>query len=68
MLHIDHDASITTNCYAADRMRRYDDRKSNYYDQTIEERTGGTADALAERFYGVPGGCPLRNRDERGAA
>jgi hypothetical protein len=66
MTHIAHGASMATSCYAGDRMWPCDYRKSDY-DQTIEERTGGSANALAECFYGIPGDCQLRNRDERGA-
>jgi hypothetical protein len=47
-------------------MWRWVYRKSDYYDQTTEKRTGGTADALAECFHRVPDGCHLRNWDERG--
>jgi hypothetical protein len=46
---------------------RYDDRKSDY-DQMIEGRTGRATAAPAGCFYGAPGGCHLRNRDEGGAA
>jgi hypothetical protein len=67
MVHIVHGASITINCYAGDRMRRYDGRKSDY-DQMIEGRTGGAADAPAECLHGVPGGCHLRSQDNGGAA
>jgi hypothetical protein len=66
MTHMAHGASMTASCYAGDRMWRCDYRKSEC-DQTTEKRTGGTADALAECFYGVLGGCHLHNRDERGA-
>jgi hypothetical protein len=67
MVHIVHGASMTINCYAGDRMRPVDDRKRGY-DQMIEGRTGGVADAPAGCFYVTPGGCHLRNRDEGGAA
>jgi hypothetical protein len=66
MTHIIHAASITINCYAGDRMRQYDHRKSDY-DQVIEERAGGAANASAECFHGVPGGCHLRSQENGGA-
>ncbi len=66
MAHIVHGASIIINCYAGDRMWQYDDRKSDY-DQMIEERTGGAANASAECLHGVPGGCHLRSQDSGGA-
>jgi hypothetical protein len=46
-------------------MWRYDYRASDY-DQVTEKRTGVTADALAECFHRLFGGCHLSNRDERG--
>jgi hypothetical protein len=66
MTHMAHGASMTTRCYDGDWMWRCGYRKSDYH-QTIVKRTGGAADALAKCFYGVPGGCHLRYRDERGA-
>jgi hypothetical protein len=65
MTHIAHGASIAASCYAGGTMWRWVYRKSDY-DQTTEKRTGGSAGALAECFHRVPGGCHLRNRDERG--
>jgi hypothetical protein len=65
MTHIAHGESIAVSCYAGDTMWWWVYRKSAY-GQTTEKRTGGTADALAECFRRVPGGCHLRNRDERG--
>jgi hypothetical protein len=65
MTHIAHGASMTANCYAGGRMWRYDYRASDY-DQITEKRTGVTADALAECFHRLFGGCHLSNRDERG--
>jgi hypothetical protein len=65
MTHMAHGAFMTASCYAGDRTRRCDNRKSDY-DQTTEKCTGGGADALAECFHRLPGGCHLRNRDERG--
>ena len=66
MTHIAHGASMATSCYAGDKMWPCDYRKSAYH-RSIEERTDGSANVLAECFYGVPSGYHLRNRDERGA-
>ena len=67
MVHIVHGASIATNCYAGDRMRQYDHRKSDY-DPIIEERTGGAAHAPAECLHGIPGDSRLRSQDNGDAA
>ena len=65
MTHMAHGASMSASCYAGSRMWRCNYRKSDHI-QTTEKRAGGTADALAECFHRVPGGCHLSNRDERG--
>jgi hypothetical protein len=65
MTHIAHGASIAASCYAGGTMWRWVYRKSDH-DQTTEKRKGGAVGALAECFHRVPGGCHLRNRDERG--